>query len=34
LHLVLAIGMIAIGLLAGRRLGAKAGRDQATAATE
>jgi hypothetical protein len=34
LHLVLGIGMIAIGLLAGRRLGAKAGRDQATAATE
>jgi hypothetical protein len=34
LHLVLAIGMIAIGVLAGRRLGARAGHDQARAATE
>lgn len=34
LHLVLGIGMIVIGLLAGRRLRAKVGRDQATGATE
>jgi hypothetical protein len=34
LHLVLGIGMITIGLLAGRRLGAEAGRDQAATATK